>query len=177
MESDVIKVVPQQSGDQQGWASLADEYREDLLRAARARLANWHEAEDVVHDVLLRVVKQGRNVGDVDHPVAYLYRAVANECVSHWRRTRREITVEDPAEVTTEYTTVDSFEKSLMRISLRDALGKLTERQQAVVMWTFCDGYRDAEIAAKLNIKPVTVRTIRLRALARLRDTSKSALC
>jgi hypothetical protein len=76
------------------WAGVLGTYRGDLVRTARSRLgAGGADAEDVVHDVVVRMLRGGKDVDEMATPGAYLRRAVGNECVSRWRRTAREVMV------------------------------------------------------------------------------------
>jgi RNA polymerase sigma factor (sigma-70 family) len=148
------------------WAGVLDRHRGDLVRTARSRLgAGGADAEDVVHDVVVRVLKGGRDAGEVEAPGAYLRRAVGNECVSRWRRTAHEVVV---AELPDRPRPAHD-ETVLDRISLAGAVATLTERQRRVIVLTVLDDRPDAEVAAALGISEVTVRTTRSRALARLR--------
>src|SRR6266540_354916 len=85
------------------------EHRADLVRFAAFRLGRvrlgGQDAEDLVQNVLVRVLSgdgtgragaaADRCAGTLDRPDAYLRRALANECVSHWRRHRREIPTDE----------------------------------------------------------------------------------
>ncbi|HEX6755143.1 MAG TPA: sigma factor, partial [Mycobacteriales bacterium] len=119
-----------------GWAGVLDAHRADLVRAARTRLgAGGADAEDVVHDVVVRVLKGGRDAAGVDAPGAYLRRAVGNECVSRWRRTAHEVVVAELPD----RARPPHDEAVLDRIGLADALAGLTERQRRVVVLTVLD--------------------------------------
>jgi len=149
------------------WADVLDAHRGDLVRAARSRLgAGGADAEDVVHDVVVRVLRRGRSTDEVEAPGAYLRRAVGNECVSRWRRTSHEVVVAelpDRPHPAPDETVLD-------RITLVEALGTLTVRQRRVIVLTVLEDRPDAEVADLLAISEITVRTTRSRALARLRD-------
>jgi RNA polymerase sigma factor (sigma-70 family) len=149
------------------WAGVLGTYRGELVRTARSRLgAGGADAEDVVHDVVVRVLRGGKDVAEMATPNAYLRRAVGNECVSRWRRTSREVVVAElpdrprPA----------ADDAVLDRIALGDALRALTPRQCRVIALTVLDDRPDGEVAELLGITEVTVRTTRSRALARLRE-------
>ena len=154
---------PQVAAD---WAGILDAHRSSLVRSARGRLgAGSADAEDVVHDVLVRVLRNGRDVAAVGSPAAYLRRAVGNECVSRWRRTSHEITV---AELPDRSGPAHD-EAVLERIGLASAVATLTARQRRVIALTVLEDRPDDEVAALLGISEITVRTTRSRALARLR--------
>jgi RNA polymerase sigma factor (sigma-70 family) len=148
------------------WEDVLGAHRGDLVRAARGRLGSGAaDAEDVVHDVVVRVLRGGRGA-DMATPGAYLRRAVGNECVSRWRRTAREVVVAELPE--TARPAPD--EAVLDRLALAQALTVLTGRQRRVIALTVLDDRPDAEAAAELGISEITVRTTRSRALGRLRE-------
>jgi RNA polymerase sigma factor (sigma-70 family) len=148
-----------------GWADLLSTHRSELVRVAGAQLPGKADAEDVVHEVALRVLRNGRPAAEVAAPLAYLRRAVRNECVNRWRRTGREVLVggvpDRPAD--------GAIDDCLDRTMLAGALAGLTERQRRVLTLSVLDDRADADVAAVLGVADVTVRTTRRRALARLR--------
>jgi RNA polymerase sigma factor (sigma-70 family) len=160
-----MTAMAQASSD--AWAEVLGTYRGDLVRTARSRLGSGGaDAEDVVHDVVVRVLRGRREAGEMATPGAYLRRAVGNECVSRWRRTAREVMVAelpDRPRPAPDETVLD-------RLALGEAVGTLTPRQRRVIALTVLDDRPDAEVADLLGISEVTVRTTRSRALGRLRD-------
>ncbi|MBI1759262.1 MAG: sigma-70 family RNA polymerase sigma factor [Actinobacteria bacterium] len=179
-------MVATQPGTTVSWAGLTAEGRSELVRFAQARLGRTRlpgiDAEDVVQEVLLRMIDRGAiqstRTGPasarrgpqgaatlIEHPAAYLRRAVANECVSRWRRLHREtLTGELP-----EQWTDDHAELRASWLAVSAALGRLTPRQQQILARGFLLDHSDDQIATDLQISPVTVRTMRRRALAQLR--------
>jgi RNA polymerase sigma factor (sigma-70 family) len=149
-----------------GWAGVLQDHRAELVRMAASRLRRGTDAEDVLHEVLLRVLRSGRRVDAVGAPVAYLRRAVANECVSAWRRSAHDVLVETMPDQH-----IDNLADACVdRLSVRRALTVLTERQRRVITLTVLDDRADHEVALMLGVTTVTVRTTRRRALARLRQ-------
>ena len=147
------------------WAEVLATHRAELVRTARVRLPSRADAEDVVHEVAVRVLRAGRAPVDVAAPAAYLRRAVLNECASRWRRSGRDVLVA----TVPDQPVASATEACLDRMVLHRALAGLTERQRRVITLSLLDDRADTEIAAALGITGVTVRTTRLRALARLR--------
>lgn len=150
-----------------GWADVLGTHRGDLVRTARSRLGSGGaDAEDVVHDVVVRVLRGRRDAAEMATPGAYLRRAVGNECVSRWRRTSREVVLAElpdrphPA----------GDDSVLDKMVLGEAVQTLTPRQRRVIALTVLDDRPDAEVADQLGVSEVTVRTTRSRALARLRE-------
>jgi RNA polymerase sigma factor (sigma-70 family) len=160
-----MTAMAQTSSD--GWADVLGAHRGDLVRTARSRLGSGGaDAEDVVHDVVVRVLRGRRDAAEMATPGAYLRRAVGNECVSRWRRTSREVVVAElpdrprPA----------ADDAVLDKMLLGEAVQTLTPRQRRVIALTVLDDRPDSEVADQLGVSEVTVRTTRSRALARLRE-------
>ena len=150
-----------------GWADVLGAHRGDLVRTARSRLGSGGaDAEDVVHDVVVLVLRGRRDAAEMATPGAYLRRAVGNECVSRWRRTAREIVVAELPD----QPRPGPEEAVLDRLALADAVRALTPRQRRVIALTVLDDRPDDEVADQLGISEVTVRTTRSRALGRLRE-------
>lgn len=150
-----------------GWADVLGTHRGDLVRTARSRLGSGGaDAEDVVHDVVVRVLRGRREAAEMATPGAYLRRAVGNECVSRWRRTSREVVVADLPDLPRPA----GDEAVLDKMVLGEAVRTLTPRQRRVIALTVLDDRPDSEVAAQLGVSEVTVRTTRSRALGRLRE-------
>ncbi|HKE51592.1 MAG TPA: sigma-70 family RNA polymerase sigma factor [Actinomycetes bacterium] len=149
---------------------LLPAYRDSLVRFAESYAHRSSEAEDVVQDVFVRIIRAeaARTEGGLRHydrPGAYLRRAVANESVSHWRRASRE----RPTAELPERAGADHADRVTDRIVVRDAVAALPERMRQVVTLSFLEGRSDADVAGALGITEITVRTTRKRALGHLR--------
>lgn len=160
-----MTAMAQTSSD--AWADVLGAHRGDLVRTARSRLGSGGaDAEDVVHDVVVRVLRGRRDAAEMATPGAYLRRAVGNECVSRWRRTSREIVVAELPDVSRPA----ADEAVLDKLVLGEAVLILTPRQRRVIALTVLDDRPDSEVADELGVSEVTIRTTRSRALARLRE-------
>jgi RNA polymerase sigma factor (sigma-70 family) len=147
------------------WADVLVTHRAELVRVARTRLYVQADAEDVVHEVALRVLRSGRLAQEVTAPMAYLRRAVVNECITRWRRTGRDVLMDTVPDQPTD----GAIDGCLDGVLLAAALAGLTERQRRIITLSLLDDRADADIAAALGLAEVTIRTTRRRALARLR--------
>jgi len=148
---------------------LLPAYRDSLVRFAESYAHRSSEAEDVVQDVFVRILRadaaRTESGPRYDRPGAYLRRAVANECVSHWRRASRE----RPTAELPERAGADHAGAVTDRIVVRNAVAALPDRMRQVVTLSFLEGMSDASVADALGITEITVRTTRKRALAHLR--------
>ena len=140
----------------------------DALVRFAATQVGASDADDVVSAALLGVLQRG--VDDVDDTRAYLYRAVGNASLKHWRglgRRRRRDVVLVPPEAWNE---IDGHDPRSERIV--SALRSLSVQQRAVVHLTYWEDLTPATVAERLGVSDGTVR----RQLARARDRLRKVL-
>lgn len=109
-------------------AKAYQELRFELTRFATA-LVGPSEAEDVVADVVVRVLERPGGLGGLKDPRPYLIRAIINEARSRFRRRRLGGSLEVPAE--TDSPQVD------YRDQLVEIVSKLPPRQKAATFLVY----------------------------------------
>jgi RNA polymerase sigma-70 factor (sigma-E family) len=114
-------------------------------------------AEDLAQDAFGRVMPRW---AQLDNPAAYLRIAVVNEC-RKWHRHRRVERAKLPLLVSSEGAAATDA-------GLSDAVAALPYRQRAVLVLRYYADLSEAEIAAALECRPGTVKSLASRALARL---------
>lgn len=140
--------------------------RTALLRFATVLSGQTWLAEDLVSDVLGRAFERWPRISGMAEPHAYVRRMVVNEYVSWHRRIAR--TTPRP-EVEPHGEPRDDAADHAERDAMIRLLAQLPRRQRAAVVLRFYVGMSDADIAAHLGCREVTVRTQISRALATLR--------
>lgn len=120
-------------------------------------------AEDVVQQVFLKLL-QG-NVGVVQAPLAYLYRAVRNASINQRRDRRREAEIPEGEQWFT-HATADRAEV----LSLQNALRELPEEQRETVFLRVWSGMTLQEIAEATETPLNTVASRYRYALEKLRE-------
>lgn len=138
-----------------------------LLRFAYVLTGNAHAAEDLTQAALTDVLAKWRRVAAVDHPDAYVRKAMLNRHLS-WRRRRSsgEVVSDDvPAGVAADHGPgVDARDEA------RRFLTSLPPRARAVLVLRYYEDLDDEAIGTALGISPSTVRATASRALATLRS-------
>ncbi|MEP7020254.1 MAG: SigE family RNA polymerase sigma factor [Pseudonocardiales bacterium] len=137
----------------------------DLLRFAYLLCGDRHRAEDLLQDVLLSMYRRFPGELPLDNPVGYARRALANANIS-WARRRSSTEV-----------VVDLFRDAAVptgsdpadRDALWQALRRLPVRQRTVLVLRFYEDATDTDIAAALDCRRGTVRSLASRGLAALR--------
>ncbi|MGH9127959.1 MAG: RNA polymerase sigma factor [Acidimicrobiales bacterium] len=142
-------------------ASLIDLYRAQytpMVRLAYLLTGSSAVAEDVVQEAFIRVRAR---LGSVDRPVAYLRAAVVNGSRNHHRHVEVERRLAPLSAAPEGF--VDQVDE------LGDALATLPERQRTVLVLRYYQGLSEAEIAAVLDCRAGTVKSLAHRGLASLR--------
>src|SRR5262245_36111140 len=143
-----------------------------LSRAAYLLTGDHQAAEDLVQDTYVVLVRRWQKSGTVD-PDAYVRRILYSRFIDGWRRRRlTEVpTGSPPAAAAGDATTsVDA------RLTLRDALVRLTPRQRAVLVLRFYEDLTEVQAAAALGVSANTVKSQTRLALQRLRELAPEAV-
>ena len=138
-------------------------YREAYPGAVRLAWLLTHDhsaAEDVVQDAFVRVHPR---LSTVEHPTAYLRAAIVNGCKDRARSAGRAEAGLRSLQVTSETSSIDRPSELL------DAISRLPYKHRAVITLRYWADLPEAEIAEIVGVKPATVRSISVRALARLK--------
>jgi RNA polymerase sigma factor (sigma-70 family) len=143
----------------EGFTALYRQQYAPMVRLAYLLVGSEAVAEELVQDAFLRV--RGP-VEQVERPVPYLRQAVVNACRNHHRH--RAVERRGAARLAGG----DGAEPELEHLA--DALGRLTDRQRAVLVLRYYVGCSEAEIADALGCRPGTVKSLSSRALAALRE-------
>lgn len=139
-----------------------------LLRSAYLLTGDQHLAEDLVQAALARTHRAWQRVYHTGNAEAYTRRAIYHLQVSWWRRRRvAEVLPGDLSDLAR--TGVDHAATTVLRLTLRAALLRLTPKQRAVLVLRFFEDRTEAEVAGLLGVTVGTVKSQTARALARLR--------
>lgn len=143
-----------------------------LSRAAYLLTGDHRAAEDLVQDTYVVMVRRWRKSGTVD-PEAYVRRILYSRFVDGWRRRRL---TEVPSASPPDTARGDATTAVDARLTLRDALDRLTPRQRAVLVLRFYEDLTEVQAAAVLGISANTVKSQTRVALQRLRELAPDAV-
>jgi RNA polymerase sigma-70 factor (sigma-E family) len=138
---------------------------------ALLRLANLltggdrHEAEDLVQIALMKALGRW---GHIDDPEGYVRKVMYRHQISRWRlrRPHREPTF---AVLPEERDVADRTSAVDLRVSVAEALTRLTPRQRAMLVLRYFEDLSETEVASVLGCSVGTVRSTTHRSLTRLR--------
>jgi RNA polymerase sigma-70 factor (sigma-E family) len=142
-----------------------------LLRSAYLLTGDQHLAEDLVQSALGLTHRAWRRLRDDGNAEAYVRRTMYHLQVSRWRR--RRVAESFPGELPDRVgMQADHAEHTVLRLSLRKALSRLTAKQRAVVVLRFFDDLTEAQAAETLGVSVGTIKSQTSLALRRLRDAA-----
>ncbi len=139
-----------------------------LLRSAVLLTGDRHAAEDLVQEALVRAAQHWRRV-DPATADAYVRRILYTRSVDAWRWRRRQ---PDPVGVDDRDVGPGADHAALAdsRLTLEEALRRLTPRQRAVLVLRFYEDRSETRTAEVLGCSPNTVKSQTRHALQRLRE-------
>lgn len=161
MEDDIkaraVTTVP--AADRSFEAFFADKYA-STVRLARLLSGSATIAEDLAQDAFVRVHP---HFDHVDHPNSYLRTTTVNVC-RNWHRSRERerdrFRRHGPMEDVAPDVVVDELGASILRLPFQ---------QRAVIVLRYWADLSEAEIAAALECRPGTVKSLHHRAMQTLR--------
>ncbi len=137
--------------------------RRQLRHYAFLLCGDWHLADDLVQETLVKVYRHWDRVRRAEDPDAYVRRILVNEVTRHWRRHRHSaVPFESYAEQPTE---IDLANGVTDRVALLAALQQLGPRQLATVVLRYFQGLSERETAHALGCSQGTVKSQTSRAL------------
>ena len=134
-----------------------------LYRSALLLTGDAHLAEDLVQDALARTYRSWRRLHAAGNATAYTRKTMYHLQVSRWRRRRVAETLTD---ATVEVAAAGP--DHALRVTVRQALLRLTRSQRAVIVARYFDDLSEVETARLLGISKSSVHSRTSRALARL---------
>nr|WP_051110419.1 SigE family RNA polymerase sigma factor [Longispora albida] len=156
--------------------TLADEFDEfvrtrtpALLRAAYLLTGDQHLAEDLVQSALARAHRSWKKLHAVGNAEAYTRKTMYHLQISWWRK--RRVAESLPGEMP-DRGRADDTDPAALKITVRQALLKLTDKQRAVLVLRYFEDHTEAETAELLGIALGTVKSQTAKALARLRSVA-----
>lgn len=143
-----------------------------LRRCAYLLCGDWHLAEDLVQNTLVKMYGAWPRIQHTDRPVSYARRTLTrcwlDERRRPWRRSEeRSGSVPDPADRSTDPAL--SHHRATVRAQLFDALAVVAPRQRAVLVLRYFAGMSIAETSTALGCSEGTVKSQAARGLEAVR--------
>ncbi len=150
------------ANDNIGMDNVIDTYTDMIWRIAVQNMKNREDAEDVVQDVFLRLLKYNGAFSTHEHLKAWLIRVTVNRCRDIWKSAwfQRRTSLED----------IYGMAFTDSNNELLSELNKLPKKYRTVLYLHYYEGYKSVEIAEMLGGNKNTVNTQLKRARAKLKE-------
>lgn len=134
-----------------------DEVRQNLTRFVARRIADPHDAEDVVQEVLLRIDRAIDSVDDATPHAAWVYRVARNAVIDYYRsaQRQRERVADTPPDIPdhdAEPGAVDGPVRNELAACLYPLLDSLDPKYREAVVLTDLRGMTQADAAALAGV-------------------------
>lgn len=147
-----------QSGDQEAFAALFEQYKNLVYQAAYLTLNDTNAAEDALQEVFIRVYHSLANFDPAKGAfTTWLYRITMYYCLN--QRRKHQIDTEPLDENAAGLDENLSTTEDIDREAILSALDRLSEKQRAVVVLRYYAAQSYAEIAEVLDIPLGTVKS------------------
>jgi RNA polymerase sigma-70 factor (family 1) len=150
-ERDVLLRIAQ--GNEQAFATLFEKYRDKLYYYILTITASAEAAEDVVHDVFLKIWINREKLPDVENLNAYLFMMCRNQAINGLRRMAKETLI--LAELRKEHIQplegIDAISQKEIRTFIQQAVEKLSPQQKKVFLLSRQDGLKHEQIGKALE--------------------------
>ena len=162
-KTDWIFVQQAKKGDSHAFARLYEIYYKDLYHFALYYTKDSITAEDAVSSAVLKAFEQLHKLRKNDAFKSWLFQITANECKKLLKQKSSylsDASWQEPAAAEDGYLTPE----------IQDELSQLSEPERRVITLSVFGGYTSREIAGILKKREGSIRSIKSRALAKLRE-------
>ncbi len=139
---------------------IVQTYSDTLIRIAVQQTKNMAEAEDIVQEVYLKLMRQKKPFAHEAHLKAWLIKVTFNKCKDYFKSSRVKKTVP----MTEEMTFIAKEEQMVLT-----EIFELPSEERVIVYLHYYEGYTTAEIADLLEINVNTVGSKLRRARMKLK--------
>ncbi|MEE0060864.1 MAG: RNA polymerase sigma factor [Acutalibacteraceae bacterium] len=148
---------------------IAEQYTDVVYRATLSYCKNKSDAEDIVQNTFIKLLKTDMEFNDDEHIRKWLIKVAMNECKNMWKSFwHRNITSFEELEKEPEYMEPDEKE-------LFDEVMKLPKKYSVVLHLYYYEGYSVKEISQTLEITESNVQTRLMRARNKLKECLQEA--
>lgn len=181
--ADEVLMLRYKEGDLEAFEILLERYQQPLFTFVFRFCNDYHQSEDLVQEVFLRLIKSAKTYEPKAKFSTYIYTFAHNICVDHFRRgkKRKTVSLSQPIDVEQDLTIEDTVkderanpekdyrQKSLEK-ALQEAVSQLPEEQREVFLLREQMNLPFEEIARVVGCLPSTAKSRMRYALQNIRQ-------
>src|SRR6185503_20086937 len=181
--SDEVLMLRYKDGDLSAFEVIIEKHQQPLFSFAYRFCNDYHQAQDLVQEVFMRLVKMSRHYEPKAKFTTYLYTIAHNVCVDHFRRKKKRQTVSlsDPIDSENEMTIEDTmkderanpqrdYHQKTFEQALHQAVEELPAEQREVFLLREQQNLAFDEIARITGCLPSTAKSRMRYALQSIRE-------
>jgi RNA polymerase sigma-70 factor (ECF subfamily) len=139
-----------------------------LTRWVRQRVGDPAEADDLVQDMLERLVRHGERLVTVGNPLGWMHRIAVNVLMDHYRRLRQHVAL--PAGLPAETADARDASREALAGCLRPLVMQLDPLSREALLATDLGGKSQVEAAHEAGVAVSTMKSRLQRGRQKLRD-------
>lgn len=166
-------------GEAASFGALYTTYVAPIYRFIALKVKTKQEAEDLTHEVFVSAWKNIKHYRKRGHPFSsWLYEIARNKVIDHYRTKKNHASLEaiDPDAMGEESTILESLDISIQSTMVHQAIRRLPEEHQTIIILRFVEDLSPKEIAEVLGKSEGTIRVAQHRALHALRELLQKKL-
>ncbi len=132
---------------------LVIEAQDTLYRVSMSMLKNEQNAQDCVHDAILKAYENIHKLRQEEYFKTWLVRILINECKQSLKKQKRESSLD------VELPTISSRDNPYSNIEIGEAIDSLPQKIRLVVIMFYIEDYSIDDIKRVLNIPEGTVKS------------------
>jgi RNA polymerase sigma-70 factor (ECF subfamily) len=139
-----------------------------LTQWVRQRVSDPAEADDLVQDILERLVKHGERLVTVGNPLGWMHRVAVNALIDHYRRPRQHVVL--PEGLPSETADAMDVSRGALAECIRPLVMHLDPLSRGALLATDLGGKSQVDAAHEAGIAVSTMKSRLQRGRQKLRD-------
>ena len=181
--ADEVLMLRYKEGDLEAFEILLERYQQPLFNFVLRFCNDYHQAEDLVQEVFLRLIKSAKSYEPKAKFSTYIYTFAHNICIDNFRRgkKRKTTSLSQPIDVEQELTLEDTvkderanpekdYRQKTLEKALQEAVSELPEEQREVFLLREQMNLPFEEIARVVGCLPSTAKSRMRYALQSIRQ-------
>ena len=161
--------------DQKAFSEFFDCYHSRLIKFAHLYVSNFDQAEEIVSDVLIKLLKKRKTLHTIEKFEGYLFTMIKNQSLNYIKQNRKHLSHLSIENIEDYFSAerIDPHEKYLeseLRDLLNKTIEKLPPKRQMVFKLIKDEGMSQKEVA---DLMDISIRTVEVHLKLAVKDVRK----